>query len=350
MVKLKLVTRCDREKATYSIKIALGISESGWNLNLTAIQNVSIALISSAVRITKDRASSCISIDISLPTPNMKITNGSEWTNDNYSPSKYISIHCGSSRKVKDYHATLHWSVYLNTSDIQRSGPNDIVATQQGLSSLRKPSISPHLWPSFLPEPYSFRCRLRFVHSFVCVGVAVLKIGCQWLELLDRPNSKPHYLRQVYPRGRSPLAEFRHSNGCTLIRRQCIMAKAVLLAPRYYLALSPAIGAPSVLLMAGKNRNFAEQLKTDKDSPSKCIYVHDGQPWKLVDKNGGPTTHQIGGRGVYLNPSYIQKLVLNETGSYLYGPHRIPTQGAKVPATSRNQINERRNRDKREGA
>ncbi len=78
MVKPKLVTCCDTEKATYSIKIAPGRSESGWNLNLTAIQIFSIALISSAVRITKDRASSCISIDISFPTPNMKIANGSE--------------------------------------------------------------------------------------------------------------------------------------------------------------------------------------------------------------------------------------------------------------------------------
>ncbi len=82
MIKPKLVKHCDREKVTYRIKIAHGTSESGWNQNLTAIQIFSIALISSVVRITKDRASSCISIDISFPTPNMKIANGSEvgWT------------------------------------------------------------------------------------------------------------------------------------------------------------------------------------------------------------------------------------------------------------------------------
>ncbi|PBK65022.1 hypothetical protein ARMSODRAFT_978707 [Armillaria solidipes] len=47
----------------------------------------------------------------------------------------YTVVNRGSSRKVKgytvDYHATLHWNVYLNTSDIQKLGPNDIVVTRR---------------------------------------------------------------------------------------------------------------------------------------------------------------------------------------------------------------------------
>ncbi len=104
-------------------------------------------LISDCLRATAMRALYFVMLNVRC----LPWLSNSGWISIKRVPTNLVSIY--------DLHSQSHW--YMG-----------------GLSSLCKPSISPHLWLSFLPESYSFHCRLRFLHWFICVSIAISKIGC----------------------------------------------------------------------------------------------------------------------------------------------------------------------------